>query len=233
MTMIAIRLIAVFIVAYLLGSLSFAIIISKVFFKQDIRNFGSGNAGMTNVLRTFGKGAAVATFAGDFLKGSRAVLFAKFIFSARTLNYTGPYPSINIGPATVTIDRVFWYETAMYIAVAGALLGHLFPLYFKFKGGKGISVAFGAATTALPVLTLSAFGVFLVVFLISRMVSLASVLSVVFFFIFVMARFFITGTFSLPTFIVATICPCVIIYAHRANIKRILNGTEYRFTKKK
>lgn len=231
--MIAIRLIAVFVVAYLLGSLSFAIIISKIFFKQDIRNFGSGNAGMTNVLRTFGKGAAVATFAGDFLKGSAAVLFAKFMFGASVLNYTGPAPSFSLGFATVTFDRLFWYEIAMYIAIAGALLGHLFPLYFKFKGGKGISVAFGAATTALPVLTLSAFGVFLLVFVITRMVSRASVLSVVAFFIFVVIQFFTTGVFSLPTFIVATVCPCVIIYAHRSNIKRILNGTEYRFTKKK
>ena len=224
--MIAIKLLLVFAVSYLLGSVSFAIVISKVFFKQDIRNFGSGNAGMTNVLRTFGKGAAVVTFAGDFLKGSFSVLFAKFMFSRQTLDLA--YAGADSGFFT----PLFWYEAAMYIAIGGALLGHLFPLYFGFKGGKGISVAFGGAFTALPVNTLFAFGVFLLVFLISKMVSLASIISVIAFFVFTMAKFYITGVFSLPTFITATLFPSVIIYAHRGNIKRILNGTEYKFGKK-
>ncbi|MBR6610022.1 MAG: glycerol-3-phosphate acyltransferase, partial [Oscillospiraceae bacterium] len=109
--MIYLKLAGIFLIGYLLGSISFAIVISKVFYKQDIRNFGSGNAGMTNVLRTFGIKAAAATFAGDFLKGTVSVLIAKAIMN--TVN-TAPAPGVD-----------FYKDLAVYIVVSGALLGHL------------------------------------------------------------------------------------------------------------
>lgn len=219
--MIYLKLAVIFLLSYLIGSLSFAIIISKVFYKKDIRNFGSGNAGMTNVLRTFGKKAAAATIGGDFLKGTVSVLLSKFIMSEVWY----------VPVSRRTAD--FFRDAAMYIAVGGALLGHLKPLYFGFKGGKGISVAFGGMMAATPVTTSIAFGIWLVVMAVSRIVSLASILSVIGYFAVTMASFVLTKTFSVPNFIAAVIFPSVIIYAHRSNIKRLINGTEYKFGQKK
>ena len=216
------KLAFIFIVSYLIGSLSFAIIISKVFYKKDIRTFGSGNAGMTNMLRTFGKGAAVATFAGDFLKGTAAVVFAKMMMAQY-------WPIMNMHHA----EAMFFRDVAVYVAVGGALLGHLKPVFFGFKGGKGISVAFGAMMAATPVTTALAFGVWLIIMAISRMVSLASILAVMAYTVFTVLSFRITGEFSSPNMFAAILFPAVIIYAHRSNIKRLLNGTEYRFGQKK
>ena len=106
--------------AYLLGSLSFSIIVTRLLYHKDIRTFGSGNAGMTNVLRTFGKGAAALTIVGDIGKGILAVLLAKWAFGAFT-----------------AADPIY----GAYIAAFCAVLGHVYPVYFGFKGGKAVSVA--------------------------------------------------------------------------------------------
>jgi len=220
--MIYLKLAFIFFVSYLIGSVSFAIVISKVFYKQDIRTFGSGNAGMTNMRRTFGKKAAAATFVGDFLKGTISVVFARMMMAQY-------WPIMNIQFP----DNLFFRDVAVYVAVGGALLGHLKPVYFGFKGGKGISVAFGAMMAATPVTTALAFAVWAVVFIISKMVSLASILAVVAYFILTVLSFNITGDVSIPNFVAAVVFPSVIIYAHRSNIRRILNGTEYKFGQKK
>ncbi|MEG0339510.1 MAG: glycerol-3-phosphate 1-O-acyltransferase PlsY, partial [Oscillospiraceae bacterium] len=142
--------------AYLLGSINFAIIISKLCYRKDIRTFGSGNAGMTNVLRTFGKGAAAATLIGDIAKGTVGVLFGRTIFILISAESNPLYGA--------------------YIAAIFAVLGHLFPIYFKFKGGKGVSVATGALLAIEPTLIIALVVIFLIVFLCSKMVSLASVI---------------------------------------------------------
>ncbi len=219
--MIYLKLAIVFLISYLLGSISFAIVVSKGFYKQDIRNFGSGNAGMTNVLRTFGKKAAAATFMGDFFKGVISVLICRLLMNSVFI------------VDTTTADFALWKDIAVYVAVGGALLGHLKPLYFGFKGGKGISVIFGAMTSATPVVTLCAFGVWIAVFVISKMVSLASILAVLSYSLFTFVSIKITGVISVPNVIAAVIFSAVIIYAHRSNIKRLLNGTEYKFGQKK
>ena len=114
-------------VAYLLGSLSFGIILSKVKYKKDIRDYGSNNAGMTNTLRTFGKRAAAFVFIFDALKGVVAVLLAKYLLCGDQ-------------------DPVL----CAYIAMFFVVLGHMFPVYFKFKGGKGAATALGATTAFQP-----------------------------------------------------------------------------------
>ena len=202
---------AVLFISYLLGSVSFAIVISKFFFKQDIRKFGSGNAGMTNMMRTFGKPAAFATFAGDFLKGVLAVFIARQM--AASLD-------------TVTRD------ICIYIAVGGALLGHLKPVYFGFKGGKGISVAFGAMMAATPVTTSMAFVMWAVILISSKMVSLASILCVIGYSVFTLVAYKM-GYSSLPNVVAGIVFPAAIVYAHRSNITRILNGTENKIGQKK
>ncbi|MBQ6850727.1 MAG: glycerol-3-phosphate 1-O-acyltransferase PlsY [Oscillospiraceae bacterium] len=216
--MIYLKLAGIFLIGYLLGSISFAIVISKVFYKQDIRNFGSGNAGMTNVLRTFGIKAAAATFAGDFLKGTVSVLIAKAIMN--TVN-TAPAPGVD-----------FYKDLAVYIVVSGALLGHLKPVFFGFKGGKGISVAFGSMMAATPPITLAAFAVWGVTVALTKYVSLASILAVAGYTVFTFISFYISGTYSIPHGVSAIVLPAVIIYAHRSNIKRLMAGTERKIGEK-
>jgi len=216
--MIYLQLAGIFTFGYLLGSISFAIVISKVFYKQDIRNFGSGNAGMTNVLRTFGIKAAAATFAGDFLKGTVSVLIAKAIMN--TVN-TAPAPGVD-----------FYKDLAVYIVVSGALLGHLKPVFFGFKGGKGISVAFGSMMAATPPITLAAFAVWGATVALTKYVSLASILAVAGYTLFTFISFYISGTYSIPHGVAAIVLPAVIIYAHRSNIKRLMAGTERKIGEK-
>ena len=139
---------------YLLGSLNFAVIVSRLLYHDDVRNYGSGNAGMTNMLRTYGKKAAFLTGLGDFFKGCAAVFIARGIFSL-------------LG-AELTFD-------GGWLGAIGALIGHLFPLYFHFKGGKGILAACGAILVMNPDLFLVLFVCFVPIAFITRIVSLASV----------------------------------------------------------
>ena len=216
--MIYLTLALVFTIGYLLGSISFAVVISKIFYKQDIRNFGSGNAGMTNVLRTFGKKAAAATFAGDFFKGVVSVVICNAIMNSQQL---------------AGVENIeFFRDLALYIAVAGALFGHLKPVFFGFKGGKGISVAFGAMMAGTPPITAAAFGVWLVVVALTKYVSLASILAVAGYTVFTFISFMISGSYSIPHGIAAVILPAIIIYAHRSNIKRLMAGTERKIGEK-
>ncbi|MBR5521736.1 MAG: glycerol-3-phosphate 1-O-acyltransferase PlsY [Oscillospiraceae bacterium] len=215
------KLAVIFIISYLIGSISFAIVISKAVFKKDIREFGSGNAGMTNMMRTFGKPAAFATFAGDFFKGVAAVIFARMMMAQY-------WPIMNM-----TFEEYnFFRDVAVYAAVGGALLGHLKPVYFGFKGGKGISVAFGAMMAATPVTTSMAFIMWALILVASKMVSLASILCVMGYTVFTFVAYFM-GYSSIPNLVAAVIFPAVIVYAHRSNIVRIMNGTENKIGQKK
>ncbi|MBC5582154.1 glycerol-3-phosphate 1-O-acyltransferase PlsY [Anaerofilum sp. BX8] len=202
--------------AYLLGSLNFAIIVSRLFFHKDIRQFGSGNAGMTNILRTFGKGAAAGVLCGDVLKGTCAVLLGKLFFSL-------------LAPGAGVIYGA-------YLAAIAAVLGHLFPLYFGFKGGKGISVATGAVLAIEPPIILALVVVFLAMVICTRIVSLSSITVAALYpvFTFVYFTFWGDGS-SLPwvNTLFAAVIGALIIYMHRANIQRLRNGTEYKFGQKK
>lgn len=216
--MIYLALALVFTIGYLLGSISFAVVISKTFYKQDIRDFGSGNAGMTNVLRTFGVKAAAATFAGDFLKGTFSVVICRLIMNS---------------PQLAGVENIaFFRDLAMYITACGALLGHLKPVFFGFKGGKGISVAFGAMMAGTPLITAAAFAVWLIVVMITKYVSLASILAVASYAVFTFVSFYMTGTYSVPHGVAAILLPAIIIYAHRSNIVRLKNGTERKIGQK-
>ena len=117
---------------YLLGSISFAVIVSKTMFGQDVRDYGSGNAGMTNILRVYGKKPAAFTLIGDFLKGAVAVLLGRMIFG--WLGVVG--------------------SDGAHLAGLCALLGHLYPLYFGFRGGKGILTAVGIIAVIDPLVFL-------------------------------------------------------------------------------
>lgn len=200
-------------VAYLMGSINSAVILSKSFYGNDVRNYGSGNAGTTNMLRTFGIRAAVFTFAGDILKGLLAVVFGRFLFSS-------------FGMAGQVVYGA-------YLAGYCAIIGHMYPLYFHFKGGKGVATGLGAVMAINPVVFGILFPIGLAIAGFSGFVSLASLSGAVLFPILVCVIRYISGGVDFIELLLALGLAALIIYNHRTNITRLLSGTENKFYKKK
>ena len=209
-------------IPYLLGSLSFSVIVSKGLYHQDIRKFGSGNAGMTNVLRTFGKKAAALTIVGDIGKGIVAVLLAKWFFQSSLASQQSYF-----------LGAIF----GIYLAAFFAVIGHVYPVYFGFKGGKAVSVATGTIVAISPVMVFPLVVVFFGVLAVGKMVSLSSICCaaaypvVTFFYYFVVQQS--SRLVILTATVGAAIMGALVIWLHRANIQRIRNGTEYKFFQKK
>ncbi len=199
------------VLGYLLGSINSAIIVSKIVSGKDIRQFGSGNAGMTNVLRTFGKVPAAFTVLGDFSKGIIAVLLARVIFY-----YLG-----------------ITFMDGAYVAGFAALLGHLFPVYFGFKGGKGVLISAAIILVINPIVFLILLVTFFVTVFISKIVSLSSIVCAVVYPIATFAVLYINKQPLLGSTLFAVLMSLIVIYMHRENIKRLINGTENKFGHKK
>lgn len=182
---------------YLLGSINLAIVISKYFRKQDVREYGSKNAGATNVARVFGMKMGVVTLLGDFLKTLAAAFIGNRMFG-------------EIGTA---------------FAVAACLIGHCWPLYFGFKGGKG--VATGACVTLIIDwrVFLIVIATFAVSFVLTRIVSISSLAAATA----AVVAVFLLGDIELPFVLLTIFAASLIWFHHRSNIKRIINGTEQKF----
>lgn len=196
----AAKIILCLVLGYLIGSLNFAIIYSKLK-KDDIRNHGSGNAGATNVLRTYGKLPAAIVFLLDISKGVIAILLVRSVFDGMIFDCA---------------------------AALGAVLGHNFPVYYKFAGGKGVSTSLAVLLTLHYPTALVAMATFIVVVLISKIVSLSSILASVFAMIFAFIVFKI-DVFSVFCLIIGVLC----IFRHRSNIKRLIEGTENKLGQKR
>jgi len=197
--------------SYLLGSIPVGYVLVRLFRHEDIRSFGSGNIGATNVLRSGGKGLGAATFVLDMLKGCSAVWLGGLLASL-------------LVPAMAHRD-------AQALAALAAVLGHIFPVWLRFKGGKGVATGFGVFLVSAPWAALAAISVFIVVLVLSRYVSLASILGAICFPIF--AWFMVSG--DRPPFFIAVQCivALIIIVKHHQNIRRLFAGTESRFGAKK
>ncbi len=203
---------AIALLSYLIGSISFAIIVSRLLAGDDVRRHGSGNAGMTNMLRTYGKGPATLTFLGDFFKAAVAITLSRWLLAR-----TGVTLPLDVG----------------YVSGLCVLLGHLFPLYFHFKGGKGVASSLGIIFCINPLVFAIIAVVFVPIVLITRIVSLGSVLGALFYpFItwLVVSR---QGGSPWYDTISAAIIGGLLLVMHRDNIKRLLTGTERRFGAKK
>ncbi len=201
------------IVAYLIGSVNFSVIFSKKFAGFDVREKGSGNAGSTNMLRSVGKGAAALTLLCDILKGVVAILIA-----------------IAIGSIFNVSDK------ALLVQIAGVavVIGHTFPIFFGFKGGKGVATSLGILLMTNWQIGLICLVFALVLIILTQMVSLGSCAAAI---LFPVLTLFIKQHFIVEDgsgyFIYSIILAIIVLYNHRENIKRMLNGTENRISLKK
>lgn len=202
-------------VSYLLGSMPSGYVLVRLFRHQDIRRAGSGNIGATNVLRAGGKGLAAATFFLDMLKGCCAVWLG------------GLLGGLLVPGASLANMQA--------LAALVAVLGHIFPVWLGFHGGKGVATGFGVFLVAAPWAALAAISVFFIVLFFSRYVSLASILGSASFpvFAWLLARLQTGG--ERPWFFIAVqfAVALLIIAKHHQNIRRLLAGTESRFGAKK
>ncbi len=215
----------VLVVAYLLGSINFSIILTRIIKKEDIRDFGSGNAGATNVLRAVGKKASALTFVLDFAKCAAAVIIGRLIVGYVCTQVGAPQEISNLGA---------------YVGGFACIIGHMFPLYFGFRGGKGV-----VTTSAMMLLIdwrvfVVLFSIFLIVFAAKRIVSLASIVGtslyplgtflITFFFDFSGSPLSSHGNLELWYLIAVTVISAMtgaaVVIKHKSNIKRLISGTE-------
>ena len=199
------------VVAYLLGSIPFGYILVKIFLKQDIRTTGSGNIGATNVARSGKKGLAIATLLLDAGKGVVAVAFATRFLVA-----------MDVGLYLRQADEVRAFAALI------AIVGHIFPIWLRFRGGKGVATGVGACLAFNPLATASALIAFVIVFALSRIVSLSSIVGTLVFPIALIP--FSHSPIAIGFGLAAS---STIILKHHSNIRRLLNGTEPKFGVKK
>src|ERR1700691_413831 len=204
---VPLAIVAIAAVAYLLGSIPFGYLLVRVFRKQDIRSIGSGNIGATNVIRSGARGLGVATFILDVLKGGAAVWLGGYLASLWM-------PGVQI-------------RTAEAVAALFAVLGHMFPIWLKFHGGKGVATGFGVFLFICPWAALASIATFFAIFGITRYVAIASIVGAAAFPIF--AWFLLTGARPPLFFVAAIAVSLLIIVKHHTNIRRLYAGTEYRF----
>ena len=195
--------------AYLIGSISFAVVVSKCMNLPDPHSYGSGNPGATNVLRTGNKLAAALTFLGDALKGYFAVMLARVL----------------LGDQSLTTSLSSWVLCGVVLAV---FLGHLFPVFHGFKGGKGVATACGILFGVNAILGLATLSTWIIVAVFLRYSSLAALAAAVF------GPIYFVFLFGFQPMGIALLAVCsLLIWRHRSNIQNLLNGTESLISSKK
>ena len=202
------------VVAYLIGSVNFAVIFSSIFTGRDVRNSGSGNAGTTNVMRTAGLLPGILTFIFDAAKGFVGAFIGKLVFEY-LFGLTG--------------DLVFTPIYGAYICYVFVMIGHIFPVFFGFRGGKGIATSVGGfAVCCWPAIVIG-LGAFAISVLVSKIVSLSSLIATIFVVAFAIV-FVDTSVGVIPQIIMAVIAGGIVFYTHRANIVRLVRGEEKKLT---
>ena len=199
--------------SYLLGSIPFGYLAGRLA-GIDIRKVGSGNVGATNVVRVLGKRYGYPVFALDFLKGFGAVMISMLMAPGRPAEWNSP--------------EIFGILAAMF-----SVLGHLYPPWLKFEGGKGVATSAGALLALAPVATLVGVAVWIVVFWLTRYVSLASIIAAVLLPIVILVARSHYQENGKPLVIASVCVAAVVIWRHRSNLSRLMRGTEPRFRKRK
>ncbi len=204
------------IAAYLIGSINFAVIFAKAFLKQDVRDLGSGNAGTTNVMRNAGFLPGALTFLCDALKGFVATFMGKLIFE-----YVG----------TVSSDVWAVGIYGAYICGLACMLGHVFPFFFQFKGGKGVATSVGIFAVCSPWAIIIGLTFFAICLFVSKFVSLSSLVATVV--VIVCSIIFSDKSAALfPQLLLGIAMAVIVFLKHKDNIKRLLAGTESKIGRK-
>lgn len=198
------------VVAYLLGSVSFAIIFTKIFTKTDIRESGSGNAGTTNVMREGGFLPGILTFIFDALKGFVACYLGKLVFA-------------------YAFDSIEWGIYGAFLCGVACMLGHVFPIFFQFRGGKGIATSVGIFAVCCPIAIVCGLTVFALGVLITKLVSLSSLIATVTV-VSLTIIFYNHEALFWPQAVLALVMGIIVVLKHSENIKRLINGTENKIS---
>ena len=197
------------VIAYLLGSIPTAVWYGRIFHGIDVRQHGSGNAGATNSLRTFGRKAGIIVLIIDFLKGFLAVFAARFLFP----------------------DTTEYLPMLMGLA---AVIGHLYPVFAQFRGGKGVATALGVIAASFPMTVIICMVVFFIIVFITRYVSLGSMIGALAFPVQIALNVWQVNPDQDPYYIAfATALFLILVFTHRHNIQRLMKGTENKFGTKK
>ena len=212
MTIIIVKLLVILVVGYLLGSIPFGLLLSRKIAKVDLRKYGSGKIGSTNVLRTAGKKAAALALILDGTKGAMAVLLAALIFGRNYL---------------VIGNFGFGLLVAQCLAGLAAIAGHIWPIFLKFKGGRGVATFFGGLAALSPVVALFGGQVFVIGTGLTRFASLGSIAGVIGTYTILIPLTILDG-FPVEYLVYSFIGTIIIIYMHRDNIGRLLAGKERR-----
>lgn len=229
-----------FVVTFLLGSIPFGLIISKVFYKTDIREHGSGNIGTTNAIRTMGKVGGCSVFVLDFGKGLLSgflgiwigqLFFSLHGYGALASDLTAILAPFRLGPVGDPLDLATQFsQVLLAVSFLGCVWGHIFSPWLKFKGGKGIAVAVGCLFVTFGVVgAVLELAIFIVLVVATRYVSVGSIaaaLACPFF-----SLYFFWGDWL--AFALCSLAGLTVVWAHRENIKRLLSGTENRVGSKK
>lgn len=187
------------VIAYLIGSVNFGVLISKLAYRDDVRSHGSGNGGMTNMLRTYGRGAAAVTFLGDAFKAALSIL---------------------------VVGRMLAGQWGADIAGLACVLGHVFPVYFHFKGGKGVVTVAVMILCQNPFVFLTLLVIFIIVVLMTKYVSLGSCMCMI---VYPYVLYRVTGSYG-THIIIAMIAALFVVWMHRENIKRLRAGKENKIS---
>ena len=213
------------IISYLLGSVNFAVIVSKIFAREDVRNMGSGNAGMTNVIRSVGLLPGIITFVGDFLKGFAAPIIGKYllfpIVFENAPDFIAPYVSPTYG---------------IYLCGFFCIIGHAYPVFFGFRGGKGVSTSIAVLYCINWVVATCVLLTFLAIFLITKIISIGSIVGA---FEFTVFNLLINFNSDIPTtefvyiIVLSAVLSTVVILKHKQNIIRLHKGEEKQLSSRK
>ncbi len=201
--MIALQIVGMVVLGYLIGAIPVGVIIGRLRRGIDVREHGSGSMGMTNVMRTVGRGAGAFVFLADVAKGAIAVALAWLIIGSSS-------------------DMFFWGQVAGGVA---AVIGHSWPVYIGFRGGRGVSTGFGAILVLSWPVALIPLAIFILVVAISRYVSLGSILGA-FTMLLAMIPFIVYDIEPLAYIVFVAVVALLVIFRHRGNIQRLLAGTE-------
>ena len=201
---------AAVVIAYFLGSINFAVIFANAFLKKDVRELGSGNAGTTNVMRTAGFLPGALTFVCDALKGFAACFIGKMLF-------IHAYP-----------DTIPWIYVAYMCGVA-CMLGHIFPIFFGFKGGKGVATSVGIFAVCCPIAIVIGLTDFALMVLLTKIVSLSSLIATVTVISLSIVFYNFDANIALPA-VLSISMGAIVFLKHKDNIKRLVKGEEKKIT---